>query len=1455
MGISFEEMTLLQSLCVGDEMQCRLACFWTERAGIIRLPFRFWQVLQENRLARLLQGGGGQSEGDRQRENLVNCVKTDWTSPWGMHWGDVLEISSGPSVQFSALLGGVADLPSVKSVTVVNADRPRLMEVAQQIEGGQYPYAVTNSTVLGYDTSFLSSPSDIVPESHDSVLLLGALSFVFAEGMETLRSIVRGLRAGGLLVLCERWYDHKAHPSPLTGEALTSFPVQASLTLLLRFLSKFQSIEQHFLIDGQSKEKSEGGEIEHRSESGRGSSICFAGRLLPLPAVSSEELQREAEWVEKKKQKKRERFRKSWDLQVPSVDEMPPESEKGFFSPTSAQAEAENRGGEKGGGSCSSPPSTCSAATAGSAKEAPSEGCQCGGGDGKSTVEGVGGEREKDPADTAVAAASKVLQTSRSGFVNIVLFDSNFLWLTFSFLCNLEKLGGALESTLFVALDAESFSNFPSVPGKIHKVLWQPENAVWTRGVGVSGGASSKEGGGSLTYGDVGFFGLMAERLWLLQRLVKAQIPFLFAESDAVWARNFLTELAEAKKGGEEWDIAASVDPEKGWYAPGFHAVIRPSPAVERMYAWVRGRALHDLDLRLKLLKEGTDGKGKGPRAIAHLGNEAAYFSAYVDSNRLRVLQLPPALYPSGLWYDRPEMRCRDTPPPVVIQNNYLESGMAKELRARTFGHWFVTDQGVCAHNDPYEIHARASGLTCSRTETGRDICEAQQAEERQAQRVPFLVVSGYSQQDLRSAEEFFVSLRLFEKKVPVKFIVLDSSPCIWMDEQTSCSRFDFASFPPHVRDVSLRAWVPLVLLSLLKEAEVVWFLDAGVRLLSSEPVSALIQHVSSTGFSAYAAARSSRPEPEKQEKVRTRVVQWLHSRGLSSGFVGLGIEEENQFQLVSGDILALDVRQPEIVESILTPLAACALDPLCVAGREEEGRGDEKSHPPGGTAQDTLLSFLVARMMRAHPLSLPASSSLLGDAERSGLCPQFHSAGAYEFFPPDGVLAHRTLEVFRPSKLNSSSHTDGQAIEGGEAQGGRGTVRGSNWGGVEEATVDAGGQLEESESVMVKGAEGEEKQIEWTLSAELFRREGAPVEGPVSVLRQQAKGAASSVVTLRGEEGGADALLRCDPDCQEGVCFLGKCHCLPGFGGPACEHPSLESFHGPCHGSSDACLQHPLWGRMAVPPSRWRRAQDEEGEVWRQAPDTDLDDRGEDHLWGFDNYRDLPTVLGDYAEVGCGPWTQLRVLLEARSELTGGVRSATLVDPSALVYARDVPTCAYRTGRLERMPSRQRNATAIPVHDPDEQQQGGAGTKGRRQGGSGDDSNFFPFPVTVVNAGGEHLVNARESFDTVVLINVIEHVQNGYALLENLYRSLRPGGILIFNDRYYDDMPPDYWSDLDSRLHPIRPFRAVYERFFSFFEPIFVRRYSIPNILRGLGRCRAPLHRTEGFYFIGRKL
>ena len=277
-------------------------------------------------------------------------------------------------------------------------------------------------------------------------------------------------------------------------------------------------------------------------------------------------------------------------------------------------------------------------------------------------------------------------------------------------------------------------------------------------------------------------------------------------------------------------------------------------------------------------------------------------------------------------------------------------------------------------------------------------------------------------------------------------------------------------------------------------------------------------------------------------------------------------------------------------------------------------------------------------------------------------------------------------------------------------------------------------------------------------------------------------------------------AVLRNQARCVHGHLLLGRCFCDPGYAGDTCEQKTL--LLGPCNSKSDACFASNV-GVCFIDYPRWRRAQKAEGAAWKNNMETS--DRGMDHLGGFLNYSKVPHNLGNFVEVGCGPWTQSNLMFNTRPDIV--VKSITLWEPGVNFYIQNTPTCAYKNGFLG-------NRSAI-----------------------------------LVQAGAEDLV-FPEMFDSLMMINVLEHTRNIFVILHNIYTTLKPGGLLIFNDRWWNDFNHRKTIDLDMLYHPIRCYREVFDHFLSFFEPILenVNPYEVvqyfPDDRRNSG----------GIYYIGRK-
>lgn len=195
--------------------------------------------------------------------------------------------------------------------------------------------------------------------------------------------------------------------------------------------------------------------------------------------------------------------------------------------------------------------------------------------------------------------------------------------------------------------------------------------------------------------------------------------------------------------------------------------------------------------------------------------------------------------------------------------------------------------------------------------------------------------------------------------------------------------------------------------------------------------------------------------------------------------------------------------------------------------------------------------------------------------------------------------------------------------------------------------------------------------------------------------------------------------LYSCAGQCSiHSTCFMGTCLCHPGYTGPTCEVrkevanpwytaecPNLDPGRAltydindidiggnkDCEGGqgrnpcSYLCYSGEEYGSVIIPRRVWQNAQKEEGKVWRrQGQRGNHGDRYDDHFQGFANYKCIPQNLGNVIEFGAGPWTQFRGLLSQRPDVKVG--SYTVLEPGADAYIKDVKTCTYKTGKLQKM-------------------------------------------------------------------------------------------------------------------------------------------------------------------------
>lgn len=253
-------------------------------------------------------------------------------------------------------------------------------------------------------------------------------------------------------------------------------------------------------------------------------------------------------------------------------------------------------------------------------------------------------------------------------------------------------------------------------------------------------------------------------------------------------------------------------------------------------------------------------------------------------------------------------------------------------------------------------------------------------------------------------------------------------------------------------------------------------------------------------------------------------------------------------------------------------------------------------------------------------------------------------------------------------------------------------------------------------------------------------------------------------------------------------------------------------------------CFAHTDYGVAVIPRSLWRSAQAGEGSWAKSSGESGYSDDRSAEMWeGFQQYAAVPAIQGALLEVGAGPWTQTKGLLHKRPDLQP--TSFTIFEPMAMWYQANVATCSYKTGQLEKFAQAPYNAYY----------------------GKTPPKQYHHFPVHVIGQGGETLLQHSQRYDALVVMNVIEHVQNAFSFLQGLHQVLKPGGVLIFHERFWPTPPAADPILGRGGLHPIRINRGVLDKFLQHFDVILKNESPTHGMIARRGG-------EQGYFFIGRK-
>lgn len=201
----------------------------------------------------------------------------------------------------------------------------------------------------------------------------------------------------------------------------------------------------------------------------------------------------------------------------------------------------------------------------------------------------------------------------------------------------------------------------------------------------------------------------------------------------------------------------------------------------------------------------------------------------------------------------------------------------------------------------------------------------------------------------------------------------------------------------------------------------------------------------------------------------------------------------------------------------------------------------------------------------------------------------------------------------------------------------------------------------------------------------------------------------------------------------------------------------------------------------------------------------------------GYESWRYLEdTNLGDVIEFGAGGYTQLRNIME---RVNVHVNRVVLVDPLTPHYM-EVARCPYASGKLIV------NGTAYETIISNSTVEG--------------------LDLSSVRSDPNQL------FDTLIVMNVLVYAFDAFAFLEKIYSMIKPGGLLIFHDRWFDDsVVSSTCKMVDFYRNTIQIKKPVLDHFLSHFskEPFYSTNRTIGQLYRSQHWC--PGRDEEAGYWV----
>jgi 2-polyprenyl-3-methyl-5-hydroxy-6-metoxy-1,4-benzoquinol methylase len=312
---------------------------------------------------------------------------------------------------------------------------------------------------------------------------------------------------------------------------------------------------------------------------------------------------------------------------------------------------------------------------------------------------------------------------------------------------------------------------------------------------------------------------------------------------------------------------------------------------------------------------------------------------------------------------------------------------------------------------------------------------------------------------------------------------------------------------------------------------------------------------------------------------------------------------------------------------------------------------------------------------------------------------------------------------------------------------------------------------------------------------------------------------------------------------------FLNKCYCKPSYVGESCseliksnddcnchtldiDNPAWRHPHG--YRCEMLCRSNPQVGVPKAIKSEWVYNQnvkqlhasknDMKSLFTENFKQTRLHEHIEDMREGFQNFKYLENQqLGNVLEVGSGAYPQIYHMMNLTNV---SATKITLLDPLAKEYVRMVPNCLYTMNKLK--------ATKYQGEQP----------------------------VKIIDETLEEFSNYNsvtspsQMYDTIISVDVLPYAQDGLAYLTSLYRLLKPNGMLIFYERWFDN--PGVSSKcrlVGFTTNLIQISRTVLDHFLSHYtvEPWFSSKQTKGQVRRSKDDCKW-LDDETGYFVVAKK-